>query len=172
MTTPIPSKSFTTTAAVLLGGLGGMALSQYSGPMLWVPGISTTVLFLLFTKTPLHPPHYLGAISVVAGHIVWFLLAGLLVHNWKDVGLDVLVLGAGVVWLWVQPKPLAALLLGIVELASLAYNLFLLSSTAIGSTTHRALTVHCVWRVVAIACLVTGYRTWRTSLKPSALPEA
>src|SRR5262249_1116608 len=87
----------------IAGAIGGWTLSQYCGAALWIPGAVALGLFLLFTKTSLRPRYFGGAIAATTGHLVWFLVAGLFAGIWSTVGLDVVFLFAGVVWLWVRP---------------------------------------------------------------------
>lgn len=148
-------------AAGIAGAIGGWALSQYAGASLWLPGIATVVLFLLFTKTLIRPRLYAGAISVISGHMAWLLFAGFYTGKWLEVGPDIFLLAIGVAWLWARPTPYAALYLGVLEAVFLAANLYLWANLEIGSSPHRALAVHVVWRVLAIICLIHGYRMFR-----------
>jgi hypothetical protein len=112
---------------------------------------------LLFTKTPLRPRFYLGAITVTGGHVISFIVGGAVTGGWLVVLPDIIVLSIGVIWLWLRPGLAATLFLGIVQLLSLGINGASLSLAKVGSFEHRALTVHCVFRLIAIICLVAGY---------------
>jgi hypothetical protein len=52
---------------------------------------------------------------------------------------------------------------GLVEVGSLAVNVSSLMAASIGSQEHRALTVHCVFRLLALVALVLGYVSMRRS---------
>jgi hypothetical protein len=160
----------------IAGAAGGWALSHYAGPSLWIPGLATILLLLLFAKTPLRPKFFLGAITTTGGHVLWFIVASLLAHIWAAAALDIVVLSIGIVWLWLRPNLAAVLFLGLVQVGSLAYNAFLLSSAPVGSLPHKALTVHCTWRLIAIVCLIAGYIRMRreraASIAPPSLPES
>ena len=128
------------------------------------------LLWLLFIKTPLRPKFFLGAIAMTGGHVIWFLVTSLMAQNWALTALDIVILSGGIVWLWLRPGLAPALFLGLVQLASLAYNVYLLSSNPVGSLPHKALTVHCIWRLIALLCLVTGYLTLRRERNAVASP--
>lgn len=146
-----------TAVGGVVGAAGGWALSQYAGAVLWVPGLATLVLLLLLSRPALRPKYFLGAIVVTGGHLVWFLVASVITQDWLAVALDLMILSIGLVWLWVRPGLAPALFLGLVQAGSLVLNLWLLASQAPGSLPHKALTVHCLWRLMAIICLVAGY---------------
>lgn len=155
-----PQNPFATVGGII-GAVGGWALSHYTGPALWIPGFATLLLFLLFTKTPLRPKYFLGAIVITGGHVVWFVVASVIAQVWALTALDIVVLTVGLVWLWVRPSLAAALFLGVVQLGSLAYSGYLISAQPFGSPAHKALTVHCLWRLLALIALVVGYLRMR-----------
>jgi hypothetical protein len=167
-----PKKTVHPLASVggIAGFAGGWILSQYAGSSLWIPGITTLLLFLIFTKTPLRPKFFMGAIAVTGGHIAWFVVGSLIMNMWAATALDILLLSVGIIWLWLGPGLGAALFLGLLQLASLAYNIVSISSAPFGSPMHRALAVHCVWRLLAIVCLVFGYIKMRRERAASASP--
>lgn len=152
-----PKSSALNSVGGLIGAAGGWALSQYSGMSLWLPGAVTVILLLVFTKTALRPKYFVGAISVTGGHIAWFVAGSAILGNWSTAGLDIVMLLLAVVALWWKPGRVTAVILGLFQLGSLALNVFQITHAEIGSLPHRALTVHCVWRLLALVCLVFGY---------------
>lgn len=170
MTEPTKQPHPLATVTGLAGAAGGWALSSYAGLSLWIPMLATILLLLLFTKTPLRPAYFLGAIATTGGHVIWFLVAGFTVSIWAQIGLDVLILSAALLWLWLRPGLAPALFLGLVQLASLALNVVLLLDHPIGSVAHKALTIHCLWRSIALACLIIGYRKLRADRMATASP--
>ncbi len=128
------------------------------------------LLLLIFTKTPLRPKFFLGAITTTGGHVLWFLVASFIAQLWAASALDIVILSVGILWLWLRPGLAAALFLGVVQLGSLAFNAYLLTSNSVGSLPHKALTVHCIWRLIALLCLVTGYRRLRRERVAAASP--
>lgn len=152
-----------TTVSGLAGAAGGWALSQYCGASIWIPGVAALLLLLLFTKTPIHPKWFVGAITTTGAHIIWFVIGSAITGAWATTALDIIALLVGIIWLWLLPALGAVIFLGLVQLASLAINVFALTSAPIGVPTHRALTAHCVFRLLAITCLIYGYIRMRRS---------
>jgi hypothetical protein len=155
---------------VIAGAAGGWALSRYAGLLLWFPSVATILLLLLFTKTPLRPKFFLGAISTTGGHVLWFLVGSFMTQIWAATALDIVILSIGILWLWLRPGLAPAFFLGLVQLGSLACNAYLLTSNPFGSLEHKALTVHCIWRLIALLCLVTGYLKLRRERLAAASP--
>jgi hypothetical protein len=149
------------------GWAGGWALQKYTGANLWIPGGTMLVAFLVFAKTPLRPRHFMPAIAVILGHLAWFVAGAALTGSWMPASLDVIVLGAGIAWLWARPGLGPCLTLVGFEIVTLVINVVALVSVEVGSPEHRALTVHCLFRAFALAGLGFGYRTFRKSLLPS-----
>ena len=154
-----PKKTVHPLASVggIAGAAGGWLLSRYCGAYIWIPGIAAILLLLLFTKTPLRPKFFVGAITVTGAHVVWFIAGSAVTGAWAATAFDVVALSLGIVWLWLQPGLAAAIYLGLVQLASLGLNVLSLSAVTYGEPTHRALTAHCVFRLAALICLVVGY---------------
>jgi hypothetical protein len=173
---PEPTKTANPFGSVagILGAVGGWALSQYSGANLWIPAISAFVLLIVFAKTRVKPERFVGAIAATGGHIVWFVAGGILTGQWSPVALDIALLAAGATWLWMRPALAAAVFLGVVQLGSLMWNTVTFISAEVGSAQHRALTVHCLLRVLALAGITAGLvqirreRTVAASITPTA----
>jgi len=141
----------------IAGAAGGWALSQYCGASVWIPGAAAILLLLLFTKTPVRPKLFVGAIATTGAHIIWFIVGSAIIGAWAATALDIIVLLVGVIWLWLRPGLAAVVFLGLVQVASLAINVFSLTAATYGDAAHRALTAHCVFRIIAITCLIVGY---------------
>ena len=141
----------------IAGAVGGWALSQYCGASIWIPGAAAVLLFLLFTKTSLRPKFFVGAIATTGAHIIWFVIGSAIAGAWAATALDIIALSAGIIWLWLRPSLAAVIFLGLIQLVSLAFNIFSLTGATYGDAAHRALTSHCVFRLISISCLVVGY---------------
>ena len=141
----------------IAGAAGGWAFSQYCGASVWIPGAAAILLLLLFTKTPLRPKFFVGAIATTGAHIIWFVIGSVIAGAWAATALDIIALSVSVIWLWLRPGLAAVIFLGLIQLASLVINVFLLTSATYGDATHRALTAHCIFRLIALTCLVSGY---------------
>ena len=145
----------------IAGAAGGWAFSQYCGASVWIPGAAAILLLLLFTKTPLRPAFFVGAIATTGAHVIWFIIGSVIGGAWEALALDIIALLVGVIWLWMRPGLAAVIFLGLVQLASLAVNIVSLTAATYGDAAHRALTGHCIFRLDAIICLVVGYLRWR-----------
>ncbi len=142
----------------ILSAIVGWAFAKYAGPSLWVPGFAALVLFFLFTKTSIGPKYFTGAIVISGGHVVWFLVAGILLKDFAVVGPDIALLSVGMIWLLLRPSLSPVLVLGLLQLASLAYNVYQISTFDVSSDPHRALSVHILFRVLSITALIVGYK--------------
>jgi hypothetical protein len=156
----------------IVGAIGGWSLSQYCGATIWLPGLAALLLLLVFTKTPVRRKYFGGAIATTGAHLIWFITGSAVAGMWAVTLPDIVLLSIGLVWLWVRPGLASALFLGVVQIASLAVNVVSLSRVTFGDTTHRALTAHCVFRVIAISCLVFGYMKLRRERLDGAAASA
>lgn len=145
-------------------------MSHYAGASLWIPGAATVLLLVLFTRTPLRPKYFLGAITITGGHLVWFAVAAMIGNMWAAAALDLVVPLAGILWLWLRPGLASALFLGLVQLVGLVFNAYQLGSNPVGSLPHKALTVHCIWRLLALIGIVIGYLKLRRDQMAAASP--
>lgn len=170
-----PAKQSRPVASVgaIVGAGGGYTLSQYCGASIWIPGAAIILFMLLFTKSPVRPLWFAGAIAVTAAHIAWFVVASAIAGIWAAAALDIVILTLGVICLWWRPGLPAVLFLGFVQCSSLALNAYMISSMEFGEASHRALTTHCALRLLSIICLIVGYsRLRRERLAPPPLPAA
>src|SRR5438309_2142198 len=124
-----PKKATHPLASVggIAGAAGGWASSQYCGASIWIPGAAAVLLLLLFTKTPFRPKFFVGAIATTGAHLIWFVVASAIVGAWAATALDIILLSVGVICLWLRPGFVPVLFLGVVQLASLAINVFSLT---------------------------------------------
>lgn len=143
--------------AGIAGAASGWGLSHYCGLSIWIPGATLILLLMLFHKGAIRPKYFPGAIAFTAGHVVWFTVASIFGGIWSATAGDIAALSIGIAWLWLRPGISSALFLGVIQLASLAFNVYTISSVEIGSPEHRALTAHCFLRLGAIAFLIAGY---------------
>lgn len=175
MSEPTPKNKPINLVVGVLSAIVGWAFAKYAGPSLWVPGFASVILFFLLTKTPLGPKYFTGTVVVTGGHIIWFIAAGILLKNFSVVGPDIALLTVGLIWLVSLPGLPPVLVLGLIQLASLAYNVAQISNAPVGSDPHRALSVHVLFRTLSIAALIVGYRFFQKSKSDSSAttsPEA
>ena len=172
MTEPAKMSHPLASVGGIAGAIGGWTLSQYCGASIWIPGAAISLFLLLFTKSPIRPRYFAGAIATTAAHMTWFIVGSAITGVWSATALDIIALGIGIVWLWARPGLLAVLFLGLVQAGSLAFNAYTIISVPFGSAPHRALTAHCVFRLIAIICLVVGYiRLRRERSTPPPVPS-
>jgi hypothetical protein len=157
----------------IAGAIGGWTLSQYCGVFIWIPGAAILLFLILFNKSPIRPTRFSGAIAATAAHVTCFVIGSVITRVWSTTAPDIIALTLGIIWLWRRPSLPAVLFLGLVQIASLMYNAYTMSSVAFGSVAHRALTAHCVFRLIAIICLIVGYIRMRRELSsPPPVPCA
>ncbi len=111
----------------------------------------------------------MGAIIMTLAHVIWFTVGGVIAGVWAAVIGDIALLLALTVLLWLRPGWLSASLLGLGQLGSLAYNVYLIMQVPFGDPVHRALTAHIVLRSLAIIALVMGCIKYR---REAAQPQA
>lgn len=157
--------------AGVAGAVGGWTLSHYCGASLWIPSITALLVFIAFVKTPIRPRRFAGAIAVTIGHIAWFLAASIVMSAWSTVLFDLVLLSGGVAWLWLRPGFVPALFLGAVQLGSLVINAVSLVAADVGSAEHKALAVHCLFRVLALGAIVSGVLQLRRVRSAPASPS-
>ena len=149
--------------AGVAGAAGGYGLTYYCGAQLLIPAVASAILLAVLVKASARPHPFAGAIAATGGHVAWFAVAGLLLGAWRSVALDVVALTAGVVWLWAAPGVAAAVYLIVVQGLSLALNVYQLIAADVGTLGHKALVVHCLWRVLALAGLAYGLQRRRAT---------
>lgn len=84
--------------------------------------------------------------------------------------LDLAVLTFALLGLVFWPGLATASVLGVAQLASLAVNVRALLAPETDDAAQRALTVHCLLRVVALGCLVAEYARMRKAAKAAVAP--
>jgi hypothetical protein len=140
--------------------IAGAALGAYSTINLVFPAVFAGLTWYgLRRLAPAAKQPAAAAIGWQAGQLGWFILgvafapAGL-----GRVGLDILILGGLLVWLYLSLGRIAAWTLVVYQALSLLVNIWMFLHAPIQSATAKALAVHIVWRVCAIALLVLFIR--------------
>ncbi|WP_395749733.1 hypothetical protein [Prosthecobacter sp.] len=143
--------------------------AEYTGAFGWIPIGAAIFLLIVFAKTPLKPRWFMGAIIMTLAHVIWFAVGGVIAGEWAAVIGDIALLLVLSVLLWLRPGWFSASLLGLGQLGSLAYNVYLIMEVPFGDPVHRALTAHIVLRSLAIIALVMGFIKYR---REAAQPQA
>ncbi len=166
----IPPKSHPlSSVGGIVGAVIGAVVASYCWAQMLVPALTTGLLLVLFAKTPVKPRGFAGAIAVTTGHVTWFVVGAAITGMWAGVAPDIALLLAAVALLWARPSIASAVVLGVIELASLGLNVALILDAALYSADHRALTVHILLRVIVLVALATGVLSLRTP--PAAAPD-
>ena len=140
----------------LIGMIFGLALGYYAGLTLLIPlGFVAAIGFVLFKALPSRKP-YLPPAAIISGHIAWMGLGGIILGQWAPIAGDMIVLGAGVVWLLARPGFASLGFLVVVELGQLGYGVFMLAQESFLTDQHKARLVHST--LYAVAALLLGQR--------------
>jgi hypothetical protein len=158
MDKPRPSRFQPLSIAATIGGL---ALGRYAGVSLLIPGaISVVAFFGLRQFIPIAKRPMLLCLAWQAGQLGWFLVGTAIAPQLVgQIWLDALIMGGGMVWLYLSSGRPAAIFLGVYQAASLAINVLAFAAVPIDSPSARSLSVHIVWRVVALFLL--GLFVWK-----------
>ena len=96
------------------------------------------------------------AFAAQAGHLAWMVLSALLLNQWAPVGVDVVILGAGLLWLAVHPGLAPVIVLSIYQAILFGMNMHSLETCSVVNL-ELALSVHMVLRGFALAALWIGW---------------
>lgn len=155
----------------VIGTFVGWGLGAYSGVYLMIPLIATAAVFFVAWKLlPKDRQIVLPALSVQAGHLIWIAIGMIMTRAMGANAVDLLWLLIGLIWLAAKPGRGPLWFLSIYQLLLLPLNLYLFAHASVGTTAHKALLVHIVWRVLALALMGMMYmrlRRERLSLETS-----
>lgn len=157
---PIPAQKTNSPGALVSKGIGlvfGIVVGRYCGIHLLIPLLSAFGVGWLLTKIPASPTAFRVAWAVQAGHAVWMAFGGVVTGAWSQVILDILIIVAGLVWLWARPGLGPVILLGLYQLVAGAVNVVMLVGAETGSLQHKALVAHVCFRVAALASMIAAY---------------
>jgi hypothetical protein len=152
--------------------IAAVGLGAYAGVHLLIPLAASALAWWAGARIgPGSRRAVMPAAAVQAGHLLW-LLFGQVVGRGLDRGVvDLVVLALGVGWLIARPGLAPILLLTAYQLWALATNGALFIAARPGTLAHRALLVHVVWRLLALALLWRGHarlrREWATPPAPT-----
>lgn len=154
-------------ASIIAPAIIALAVGLYSGVHLFIPLVSSALIWWAFRKLlPDRSPDFVAAAAVQAGHLVWIAI-GLVVIGALTVDLvDIAILLIGVGWLLTRPGLAPVIVLTIYQALALLINLFAFLNFPVGHTLHRALLVHLLWRVLALVLM------WRAYRRADEAPEA
>ena len=98
------------------------------------------------------------AIAEQAGHVIWFLLAFLVLGSDipQSLWIEELLMTGALLWLFLKPSVMPLVLLTAWQSFALLTNLRPSSMQRSGTAAHKALLVHVVFRTIAICLMITG----------------
>ncbi len=145
-----------------------IGLGAYSGLHLFLPLVATVLAWWFGTRIlPESLRPVLPAAAVQAGHLLW-LTFGQVVGRGLDRGvIDLVILAIGVAWLVARPGLAPILVLTLYQAWALATNGAAFIRAEPGTLAHRALLIHLIWRVLALALM---WRAYVVSRRESAAP--
>ena len=131
--------------------IGGAAVGQYAGISLLIPLFLTSAVWWLAKRfLPEHKKLVLPTFSIQCGHGLWMSLGFALLGTINLNIMDIVLLAGGLLWLLAKPSRGPLFLLGAYQLLAGTYNGYLFYEAAVGSSAHKALLVHIIWRVLAL----------------------
>lgn len=146
----------------VVGTCIGWGLGVYSGIFLMIPLVATFAIFFAAWKLlPKDKQIVLPALSVQAGHLTWFVIGSFMTRTMGANSLDLLWLLVGLIWLVARPSRGPLWFLSVYQLLSLLLNLYLFAHASVGTTAHKALLVHIVWRILALMLMGGMYMRLR-----------
>jgi hypothetical protein len=157
---PLPLSTTTiivTSIVVLVASIAIYALMRYSAEYIIFPLAIAVIGGLIgwFTvKSALRP--MVPAMAVQIGHALWLLLGALLLRKLELAEIDLAIIGAGLIWLWVVPGVAPVLFLLAYQMIGVSINLCDLAVMRTGTVMHQALWAHVVLRLTAIIFLCYG----------------
>lgn len=166
---PGPDRGRTVLRLVAAGV--AIALGAYSGLHLLLPLAATVLAWWAGTRMlPESRRPVLPAAAVQAGHLLW-LVFGQVVGRGLDRGvIDLVILALGVAWLVARPGLAPILVLTLYQAWALATNGTVFIGAEPGSLAHRALLIHLVWRLLALALMWRAYAALRREPATGRIP--
>jgi hypothetical protein len=140
-------------------GIGGLIVGRYTGMALLLPLAFAWGAYAVGRKRLSgHHLMVLPAAAVVIGHLGWMILAAILLRQGAAVWLDVLLFGAALTWLLQRPAELPLWILSAMQLLGVAINLSMIGRVEFGSSMHKGMVVHIVFRVTSIILNIVAIR--------------
>ena len=156
------------------GVLVGLMLLAFAPMHAFVPVCAAAVIAAVAYLATAYLPHnkafrpMVPALAVQAGHFTWLALGAAIMDQWAAVGIDLVILGAGLFWLAFRPNLGAVIFLSIYQAILLVLNALTLQACN-GPVLQLALDVHMVLRAFALVALWIGW--WRMHLRTQGQPS-
>ena len=133
----------------------GLIIGRYTGINLLIPLAGAAITFYVLKKFgPPQKAYWFPAISVQTGHAIWFIVGLAILGQLNANILDPAFLLLGSLWLFLKPGTVPVCVLSALQFAALAYNAYIFAGTAFGTSANEALTVHIIFRALAIGLMI------------------
>jgi len=143
--------------AVAVGGVFGAAVGYYCGWQLVIPLALAVGVGWLLKSIPASPAAFRIAWALLAARALYLAADIVLGGGWFPDTLHILVLAAGLAWLWVRPGIGPVILLGVYGVATAVLIAIAYGRAQTGSWQHRFLVAHLCLQGAAVVSLISGY---------------
>ncbi len=134
--------------------IASLCVGLYSGIFLLTPlALSAAVGWLGWKFFGTSRRAVVPSFSVQAGHMLWLGLGMVLTGTAGANLIDIAWLGAGLGWLIAMPGRPPLYFLAIYQVLALAVNALAISQAPWGTTNHKALLIHIIWRLLALGLM-------------------
>jgi hypothetical protein len=151
------------TALRIAGVVVAVAVGSYTGVQLIIPLVATALIWWVGEKLLPQPNQFLPAAAVQAGQGLWMILGLFVVDAIGRNLIDVLLVLVGVTWLLAKPGLLPLILLTAYQAVALLVNGVAFVDAEVGTTPHKALLIHVIWRLLALVLM------WQAHVKSKAI---
>jgi hypothetical protein len=148
----------------------GLLIGRYAGINLLIPLVGAVVTFYALKKM-VQPKRaaWFPAISIQVGHAIWFIVGLAILGQFNANALDPAFLLLGSLWLLLKPGTLPVIVLSVLQLAAVSYNVYVFSGTAFGTNANEALSVHIIFRALAVGFMLFAWFTSRREVSARAV---
>lgn len=137
--------------AGVLAGIVGIIVGRYAGFALVIPtGIAVAVYAVGSRQVSGARRLVMPAVAVVGGHLGWMILGVITAGQLGAVWLDLPVFGLVLLWLLRRPGPAPLWTLTALQAVAFVTNVVTMAGVEFGTSDHRALLVHIVFRILSI----------------------
>jgi len=156
------------TPAGVIAAVLGFAFSRYAGVNVLVPIVGAVLIAWVIKKRASAPHPMAVAVAVQGGHFLWMLIGAVFGGAAPAFVVETALFAACVVWLFLQPRLAAVVVLGGYQAVALFVNFTTMRAVPLDSSEARALSVHIALRAIGIGMMIWGLRASR---QPSPATE-
>lgn len=138
--------------------IGGASVGMYTGIHLLIPlGLFVFVMWIGNKRLDTNQLNYLPSIAVQFGQFIWLLIGIVISGQFNTNLIDAVIVAVGLVWLLAKPGFLPIVFLSLFQIFALAINVLAITEVSIGSTSHKGLVVHIIFRIMAVILMWQAY---------------